>query len=159
MKTRSLSLLALTAACLVVGLLRGTQTHAQGVDQICTFETKDAHYASVTSPPEYLAIRWHTATGNVESFQWIQGGATTTTWFSYPPDHGSVTPVAYYNLLNLRITRQGYETTAAYSIKGYIAPNVQLPAATFAGIYEGTGTSWFVAQGMLTCAAPEQKKD
>ena len=149
LRTRMLLVFALTAAGMGVGLVRGTPAPAQGVDQICTFETKEAHYATLTSPPEYLAIKWHTATARADSFQWNQGDVT---WFSYPQDPGTVTPMAYYNVLSLRVTRKGYEDTA-YSIKGYIAPNVQLPAATFAGIYEGTGTAWFVAHGALTCVA------
>ena len=158
----SLIILATAAILLFTLTIAGTRTIAnaplgapegrvglQEVDQICTFETKEAHYARVTSPPEYLAIKWHTATGRVESFQWNQGG---TTWFSYPQDPGSVTQASYYNLVNLRITWSGLQAqNGAYSIKGSIAPNVHLPAATFAGIYEGTGTAWFVAYGSLTC--------
>jgi hypothetical protein len=149
MRTRALFLTAVIVAGGLIALLRAVPVTAQGSDLVCTFETKEAHYASVTNPPEYLTFRWHTATARVESFQWNQGD---TTWFSFPADPGTVRPMAYYNVVDLKMTRKGLEG-AAYSIKGYVAPNIRLPAATFAAIYEGTGTAWFVARGVVNCVA------
>jgi hypothetical protein len=142
---RTLFLSTLAATGLAVGLLRGTPAHAQG--QICRFETNEAHYASLTSPPERLVFEWDRASGAVVSFQWING---PNTWFPYAADPGQVTEEFNYRRLDLGITTTGFEDTR-YSIKGYLATNVQLPAVTFAGIYEGTGTAWFVGYGNLTC--------
>jgi hypothetical protein len=154
MKTRWLLVSILGATCLAVARLSaGSVVHAQTAEPMCTFETNEAHYATLTSPAEHLVIQWHQDTGAVESILWAHQfppATTPVTWFAYEPDPGSVTQVGNYSGLDLGVTTVGYETTK-YSIKGYVVPNIKLPAATFAATYEGTGTAWFVGYGTLTC--------
>lgn len=59
-------------------------------------------------------------------------------------------PHGYYHLISLGITTAGYDTTR-YSLKGYISIDKNWPDATFAAIYEGTGTEWMAAKGLVTC--------
>lgn len=145
---RNMVLIGSCALIPAVGLL--SSVPAQAADQICTFQTEEAYYASVASPAEPLSFQWNTGTGQVINASWLHGSVE---WFSFAADPGSVTVTpegGYYNLIDIGITTAGYETTR-YSIKGYIATNIALPNVTFAGVFEGTGTDWFVAHGTLTC--------
>ena len=114
----------------------------------CTFKTNSAIYAG--GPPESVAITWNLRTGEVKSFRWDHSGVT---WYSFDGDKGRVQsdpPHVYYYLTSLGITTAGYETTR-YSLKGYISIDKDWPDATFAAIYEGTGTEWMAAKGSVTC--------
>lgn len=130
-------------------LINGTS--AQAADEICTFKTNESHFASLLSPPEPMAFKWRKSTGKVLGASWLHGGVK---WFSFNPDKGTVMPDKfpgdYHQRVNLGITTTGFETTR-YQILGYVQPNITLPNATFAGVYEGTGSAWFVAYGNLSC--------
>ena len=154
MKSRSLVVSILGAAWLAVAGLSGSGlAHAQTADPMCTFETNEAHYANLTGPAERLVIQWHANTGAVESFLWLHTWPPAigpVTWYAYEPDPGSVTQDGNYSGLDLGVTTAAFDTTK-YAIKGYVVPNIKLPAATFAATYEGTGTAWLVCYGTLTC--------
>ncbi|MBF2085677.1 hypothetical protein [Thermoleptolyngbya sp. C42_A2020_037] len=116
---------------------------------IARFESKEAYYASFPSPPEILIFEWDTETGKPIRLEWQHGGAV---WFLYhaPGQITRETPDFNYYDVNLRMTTTGYEH-AAYGLKGKLTVDAHRPSgATFAGIYEGTGTAWFVADGFLT---------
>lgn len=112
------------------------------------FTSNDAYYASVSSPAESLSFEWDDVTGIPTSLIWVNEG---NVWFLHS-DPGSITPEVpgsnYYEV-NLRITTAGYEDTA-YPLKGKLTIDVERPSgATFAAIFEGTSTSWLVADGTL----------
>ncbi len=112
---------------------------------IAKFTTDEAYYASFPSPPERLTIEWDTEAGKPIHLEWVHGSAVL---FLYPNTPGCImreTPDINYYDVNLRMTTAGYEETA-YSLKGKLTVDAHRPSgATFAGIYEGTGTAWFVA--------------
>lgn len=117
---------------------------------IAKFTTDEAYYASFPSPAEQLTIEWNTETGQPIRLEWVHGSAV---WFLHPKTPGSITremPDFNYYDVNLRMTTAGYEETA-YGLKGKLTVDAHRPSgATFAAIYEGTGTAWFVADGTLT---------
>lgn len=139
---------------LMVGLWAAPVASVHAADEICTFKTNDAHYATLTSPGEPIVFKWRKSTGKVSGFKWLHGGVT---WFSFAAQRGTVLPdggfpADYHLRVNLGITTAGYEPVR-YEIRGYLEPNISLPNATFAGVYEGTGTAWIVAYGELSCVA------
>jgi hypothetical protein len=119
---------------------------AAGATGYCVFESRNAYYQG--SPAEPIKLVWRTSDGEVQSWDWLHGGVP---WFSFAANKGTAKQDFYYYLLDVGITTAGY-TSTRYSLKGYIAENIAWPAATFAVIYEGTGTAWFVAHGTLTCS-------
>lgn len=115
----------------------------------CIFETSAASYGG--GAPEPMSITWNRSSGKIIAFSWNNRG---TPWYSYAADTGTVTedaPGSYYFHTNIGLTTAGYDSTR-YQLKGYIAINIDWPAATFAAIYEGTGTSYMVAHGKVSCA-------
>jgi len=136
-------------AVLAVSFLFVAPITANAADRICTFKTDKARYASIKNLAEPLSFKWHTGTGQVTDFSWLHG-ASAVEWFPYAAQPGTVTPEINYNRVELGITTAGFESTR-YTIKGYLATNIKSSNVTFAGIYEGTGTAWFVAYGKRTC--------
>lgn len=116
----------------------------------CVFESKNAYYQG--GPPEGIKLVWRKSDGAVQSWDWLHGGVS---WFSFAADKGTAKPdypsYLNYYLLDVGITTSGY-TSTRYSLRGFIATNIALPAATFSVIYEGTGTAWLVAHGTLNCS-------
>jgi len=111
------------------------------------FKSETAYYATVTSPPEALSFEWDNDTGVPSRFEWLHGGVA---WYLYRAPGNVTQENAYYYDVDLRITTDGFEDTA-YSLKGKLTIDaVRADGATFAAIYEGTGTAWFVADGTLT---------
>ncbi|MFN3517249.1 MAG: hypothetical protein ACK4YM_08835 [Novosphingobium sp.] len=146
-RTRSLcgAVLGLALAVLPLSPVSAAKTLS---GDTCTFETKSAIYAG--GPPEFLAITWNLKSGEVLSVKWDHGGVT---WYSYGADKGTVQPEpphGYYYLTNIGMTTAGYDATR-YSLKGHIAIDKDWPDATFAAVYEGTGTAWMAAKGMVRC--------
>lgn len=126
---------------------------------LCVFQSKNAHYEG--SPPEPIKLVWiQDSTGAIQSWDWTHGGVM---WYSFAADKGTAKPDSTdlkYFVLNLGITLKKYASTR-YQLKGYIGKNGATPKnsptwpnATFAVIYEGTGTTWFVAHGTLSCGLP-----
>jgi hypothetical protein len=111
------------------------------------FKSETAHYATVTSPAETFSFEWDADTGAPSRLDWLHGGVA---WYLYKTP-GSVTKQkGHYWEVDLHITTDGYQETA-YSLKGKLTIDATRPdGATFAAIYEGTGTAWFVADGTLT---------
>jgi len=147
------TMMALIPALMTFGVLSLNMTTVQAADEICTFKTDESHFSSLLSPPEPMAFKWRKSTGKVLSFYWLHGGVK---WFSYKPNKGTVMPDLYpgdyHHRVNLGTTTTGFETTR-YQILGYVQTNKELPNATFAGTWEGTGSAWFVAYGNLNCVA------
>ncbi len=129
-------------------------------DELCTFTTKKAHYAALTSLDEPMSFKWIKSTGQVTGFNWLNGPAATR-WFQYVPDPGKVVDLAYpgdyHYLVDMGVTTAGF-TTTRYHIRGIVQES-WLPDfkdgsnATFAGIFEGSSSRWFVAYGKLYCKA------
>lgn len=115
----------------------------------CVFESKSAIYAG--GPPEPITLVWNRSTGEIVSWSWDHGGVP---WFSFPANRGTAeleSGSSYYYRVDIGMTTSGYETTR-YSLKGYITVNIAWPDATFAAVYEGTGTAWMGAQGTVNCS-------
>jgi hypothetical protein len=115
----------------------------------CVFESSAASYGG--GAPEPISLTWNHRTGKIIAFSWNNRG---TPWYSYAAEPGTVTqetPGGYYYHANIGLTTAGYDTTR-YQLKGYIAINIDWPDATFAAIYEGTGTSYMVAHGKVKCS-------
>lgn len=144
---------ASTPAVMIIAAFLLNSVIVQAADEICTFKTNESHYASLLSPPEPMTFKWRKSTGKVLTASWLHGDVN---WFSYTPNKGTVMPDKfpgdYHQRVNLGITTAGFETTR-YQILGYVQPNIGLPNATFAGVFEGTGSNWFVAYGNLSCVA------
>lgn len=120
-------------------------------DEECTFQSAEAHYATHASPGEPLVVKWRKSSSEVVEIQWVHGGVN---WFAYAPQPGTVRgdgfPGDYHLRFNLGMTTSGYEASR-YEVRGYINTNISLPNATLAGVFEGTGSAWFVAYGRLDC--------
>lgn len=129
----------LAAACLPI------LAQDQQPPDTCEFKSTNAYYQG--SPPEPIKLVWRKSDGAIQSWDWLHGGVP---WFSFAANKGTAKQESYYYLLDVGITLAAYSSWR-YSLKGYIAENIAWPAATFAVIYEGTGTAWFVAHGSLTC--------
>lgn len=146
-------MMAIIPAVMSFGALVSNAQTVQAADEICTFKTNASHFASLLSPPEPMVFKWRKSTGKVLGASWLHGGVK---WFSYNLDKGTVLPDKfpgdYHQRVNLGITTAGFETTR-FQILGYVQPNIAMPNATFAGVFEGTGSNWFVAYGNLSCVA------
>jgi hypothetical protein len=114
----------------------------------CVFESSTAVYGG--GPPEKISITWRRSTGNIIAFSWDHGGVA---WYSFAGNPGTMVeePSGAYYQFNIGTTTAGYDSTR-YQLKGYLAINIDWPAATFAAIYEGTGTSHMVANGKVNCS-------
>jgi hypothetical protein len=117
------------------------------------FKSEAAHYATVESPEESLSFEWDSDTGVPSQFRWLHGGVI---WYLHENSPGRITrenPNVNYYDVDLHVTTDGHEETPN-ALKGKIT--VDVPAgperATFAAILEGTGSAWFVADGILTNA-------
>lgn len=113
----------------------------------CVFESKAAIYAG--GPPEPITLVWNRSTGEILDWSWNHGGVP---WYSFAANKGTVElEGSYYHRFDIGMTSAGYDTTR-YSLKGYLTINIAWPNATFAAIYEGTGTSWMAAHGTVNCS-------
>lgn len=114
------------------------------------FQTEAAHYATVTSPEETIGFEWDEDTGVPSQFEWLHGGVA---WYLHENAPGNITKESahsYYYEVDLGITTASHHETA-YALKGKLTVDaVRADGATFAGILEGTGTAWLVADGTLT---------
>lgn len=141
---------ALTVSLLSSTLFAGLANAAKSTE--CTFRTSAAHYASTRSPGEEFSFKWDKKSGRVTSLSWVNEG---NKWFSFAADPGQVTIQDNYYAINLGLTTTGFESTR-FSILGYMAPKnliVLRNDYTLAGIYEGTGTAWFVGYGKISPAS------
>ena len=121
----------------------------------CTFHADTNLYAS--EPGGELEITWElNAPNEIQSIVWAPAYAP---WFAYgatPADHGHVTGAGYYFDVEGWVTTRGYEPFA-YRLAGKIIKNVHggPSGAVFAGVYEGTGSAWIVADGKVACSSPQ----
>lgn len=127
---------------------------AANAADVCTFQTSKNHYATTKhSPNEVLRLSWRTDTDEVLDFHWEhQANGQTVLWYPFAAAPGTVHSESgpRWNV-DLGITTAGFEDFR-YRMYGKLAVNISLPAATFAVIYEGTGTAWDVAYGEVACA-------
>lgn len=112
----------------------------------CVFESSNAVYGG--GPPEKISLTWRRSTGKILAFSWDHGAP----WYSYAADPGTMVeePSGAYYQFNIGTTTAGFDSTR-YQLKGYLAISMDWPDATFAAIYEGTGTSHMVATGKVSC--------
>jgi hypothetical protein len=129
----------------------GTASAASATATKRQFTSGTAHYATVTSPAESLSFAWDADTGVPSRFDWLHGGVA---WYLHPDTPGRITrenPNVNYYDLDIRVTTAGFEASPN-TLKGKLTVNVvaRPDGATFAGVLEGTGSSWLVATGTLT---------
>lgn len=141
---------ALRTGAVVVAALIAAQSNALASKVLkgdtCVFESTTAVFAG--GPPETLVVKWDHRSGAVSAVAWNRGGSE---WSAFPGNAGAIRPEpsgAYYNA-DIGLTSQG--ASERYSFKGYIAIDKNWPSATFAAVYEGTGTAWIGAKGTVTC--------
>jgi hypothetical protein len=124
---------------------------------IYKFTSKETFFSNVLSLAETLTFRWDVETGMPEYLEW----AHSDPYFLYGKgDPGQITremtDVNYFEV-NLRVTSKSQIDTDAqfpHPLKGKLTmdkgENSPPNWATFAAIWEGTGTDWLVAKGTLT---------
>jgi hypothetical protein len=138
--------IAVCVFILTVGFLSVAPAYAADV---CSFDTSQAYFDSTGNPGEELSFQWDKDSGNVKAFSW----KTSIPRFSFKGDPGQVTTEGVYYSFNLGATTENFQTTSRETIKGYLSPRNVINSRdeyTFAGIFEGTGTAWFVAYGTVS---------
>lgn len=106
---------------------------------ICTFERGPAHYAYITSDPEYILMKRNTETGVLSEFT-LWHGPDNILQILNKSELSVIIQDGNYHEVNLRITTQEYDDTGEppNSLKGKIMANKHSPlknAALFAAIW------------------------
>jgi len=142
--------IAVCVFILTVGFLSVAPAYAADV---CSFDTSQAYFDSTGNPGEELSFQWDKDSGNVKALSWQH--QTPDSWrIPFDADPGQVKVDGHYYSLNLGAITEDLKTSGTReSIKGYLSPRNVINSRdeyTFAGIFEGTGTAWFVAYGTVS---------